>query len=143
MHEVSVLKMAFVLCGMAVMSPAVAATASVVPPPAAAPTLSQTRGLSCTAGDRLVRDIVIDFTAGRWRESGHGWTRIVAQDDATITLVRKGEGMLGGILSGARRLETLDRATLVLSTRLQSGLIDEVRSYRCKVVEPFDAKRQM
>jgi hypothetical protein len=113
------------------------------PPPAVVPTLSQVRGLSCTGDDRSVREIVIDFTAGRWREGGQGWTKIAAQDDATITLVQQGGGIISGLLSDTRRLERLDRSTLVLSTELHAGLIDEVRSYRCQIVEPFDTKRRI
>jgi len=86
---------------------------------------------------------VIDFTAGRWREGGQGWTKIAAQDDATITLVQQGGGIISGLLSDTRRLERLDRSTLILSTELHAGLIDEVRSYRCEIVEPFDAKRRI
>jgi hypothetical protein len=112
-------------------------------PPPAVPTLSQVRGLSCTGDDRSVREIVIDFTAGRWREGGQGWTKIAAQDDATITLVQQGGGIISGLLSDTRRLERLDRSTLILSTELHAGLIDEVRSYRCQIVEPFDAKRRI
>lgn len=118
-----------------------AATPTPTPPPAVAPAL--VRGLSCTADDRSVREIVIDFTAGRWREGGKAWTKIAAQDDATITLVQQGGGMISGLFSDTRRLERLDRSTLVLSTELHTGLIDEVRSYRCKIVEPFDAKRRI
>lgn len=120
-----------------------AATPVPVAPPAVAPTMSASRGLSCTADDRSVREIVIDFTGGRWRDAGGDWNKIVAQDDATITLVQQGGGMLGGILSDMRRLERLDRATLILSTQLHTGLIDEVRAYRCKIVAPFDGKRQI
>ncbi len=128
------------------VAPAGAATApatGATPPPPSVPTLAQTRGLSCTGDDRSVREIVIDFTAGRWREGGSGWTKIAAQDDSTITLVKQGGGFIDGILSDTRRLEQLDRATLVLSTQLRAGLIDEARSYHCKIVEPFDAKRQI
>lgn len=114
-----------------------------VPPPVVAPTLADSRGLSCTANDRSVREIVIDFTGGRWRDAGGDWNKIAAQDDATITLVNQGGGMLGGILSDLRRVEKLDRATLMLSTQLHTGLIDEARSYRCEIVPPFDAKRQI
>lgn len=111
--------------------------------PAVAPTLSETRGLSCTADDRSIREIVIDFTAGRWRNAGGNWSRIAAQDDATITLIDQGGGMLDGILSDTRRVERLDRSTLILSTKLHTGLIDQVQSYRCKIVPPFDAERQI
>ncbi|KQN04497.1 hypothetical protein ASE85_05540 [Sphingobium sp. Leaf26] len=114
-----------------------------VAPAVAVPTLTDSRGLSCTADDRSVREIVIDFTGGRWRDAGGDWNKIAAQDDATITLVNQGGGMLGGILSDLRRVETLDRATLMLSTQLHTGLIDEARSYRCKIVAPFDARRQI
>ncbi|MEC3912271.1 hypothetical protein U5A82_17855 [Sphingobium sp. CR2-8] len=114
-----------------------------VPPPVAVPTLSESRGLSCTADDRSVREIVIDFTAGRWRNAGGDWNKIAAQDDATITLVNQGGGMLGGLLSDMRRLERLDRSTLVLSTELHTGLIDKVQTYRCKIVPPFNVKRQI
>ena len=100
--------------------------------------MSDTRGLTC-ADDSSVRDIVIDFTAGRWRESGRKWSKIIAQDYATITLVKQG----GGLLSDLRRVEQLDRATLVLSTELHTGLIDEKRAYHCRVVPPFDADRQI
>lgn len=127
---------------MMIATPVMAADAP-APPPVVAPTLADSRGLSCTADDRSVREIVIDFTGGRWRDAGGAWTKIAAQDDATITLVQQGGGMLGGILSDMRRLERLDRATLILSTQLHTGLIDEVRSYRCKIVPPFDAKRQI
>ncbi|CAM8635753.1 hypothetical protein [Sphingobium sp.] len=116
------------------------------PPPAVSPVPpapAEIRGLSCTADDRSVREIVIDFTAGRWREGGQGWNKIAAQDDATITLVQQGGGMFSGLLSDMRRLERLDRSTLILSTELHTGLIDEVRAYRCKIVAPFDAKRQI
>ncbi|WP_088183656.1 hypothetical protein [Sphingobium sp. Z007] len=119
------------------------AVAATPPPPAVAPAPAQIRGLSCTADDRSVRDIVIDFTAGRWREGGQRWNKIAAQDDATITLVQQGGGIISGLFSDTRRLERLDRSTLVLSTELHTGLIDEVRSYRCKIVAPFDAKRQI
>lgn len=125
------------------VAPPPPAPPSVVAPPVAAPTLSQTRGLSCTADDRSIREIVIDFTAGRWRNAGGNWAKIAAQDDATITLVNQGGGMIGGILSDMRRVERLDRSTLILSTQLHTGLIDEVQSYRCKIVPPFDAKRQI
>lgn len=121
------------------------ALATPVSTPAAAPApavdplpMSDTRGLTC-ADDSSVRDIVIDFTAGRWRESGRKWSKIIAQDDATITLVKQG----GGLLSDLRRVEQLDRATLVLSTELHTGLIDEKRAYHCRVVPPFDADRQI
>jgi hypothetical protein len=125
----------------AVTPPAVSQPA--VAPPAVAPTVSNVRGLSCTANDRSVREIVIDFTAGRWRNAGGNWSKIAAQDDATITLVDQGGGMLGGILSGVRQVERLDRSTLILSTKLHTGLIDQVQSYRCKIVPPFDGKRQI
>ncbi|MAP45274.1 MAG: hypothetical protein CMN62_08445 [Sphingobium sp.] len=114
-------------------------TPAAVPAPAVDPLpMSDTRGLTC-ADDSSVRDIVIDFTAGRWRESGRKWSKIIAQDDATITLVKQG----GGLLSDLRRVEQLDRATLVLSTELHTGLIDEKRAYHCRVVPPFDADRQI
>ena len=114
-------------------------TPAAVPAPAVVPLpMSDTRGLTC-ADDSSVRDIVIDFTAGRWRESGRKWSKIIAQDDATITLVKQG----GGLLSDLRRVEQLDRATLVLSTELHTGLIDEKRAYHCRVVPPFDADRQI
>lgn len=131
--------------GMAAAGPAPVAPSVEPPvaPPIAAPTLSQTRGLSCTADDRSIREIVIDFAAGRWRNAGGSWSKIVAQDDATITLVNQGGGMLGGILSDLRRVERLDRSTLILSTQLHTGMIDQVQSYRCKIVQPFDAKRQI
>ena len=48
-----------------------------------------------------------------------------------------------GRLSDLRRVEQLDRATLVLSTELHTGLIDEKRAYHCRVVPPFDADRQI
>lgn len=128
--------------------PSVAAPPPVAAPPAAAPpaiapTVSDSRGLSCTADDRSVRKIVIDFTGGRWRDAGGDWNKIAAQDDATITLVKQGGGMISGILSDTRRVERLDRTTLILSTQLHAGLIDETRSYRCKIVPPFNAKRQI
>ncbi|MCC4234191.1 hypothetical protein LL253_16050 [Sphingobium soli] len=114
-------------------------TPAAVPAPAVVPLpMSDTRGLTC-ADDSSVRDIVIDFTAGRWRESGRKWSKIIAQDDATITLVKQG----GGLLSDLRRVEQLDRATLVLSTELHTGLIDEKRAYHCRVVPPFDADREI
>jgi hypothetical protein len=119
-----------------------ASAAPVVPPPDA-PAPSQTRGLSCAADDASVREIVIDFAGGRWRESGGEWTRIVAQDDATITLARQGGTMLSDLFSDLRRFEQLDRATLILSTQLHSGLIDEKRIYRCRIVPPFDAERKI
>ena len=107
------------------------------------PPAPQTRGLFCTADDASVREITIDFTAGRWREAGGGWNRIVAQDDATITLVRQGGVLLSDLFSDVRRLERIDRATLILSTELHTGLIDEKRAYRCRVVPPFDAQRRL
>lgn len=123
------------LLGLATPSVA-AATAA---PPAASPVpLVETRGLTC-ADESSVRDIVIDFTAGRWREAGREWSKIVAQDDETITLVKQG----GGLLSDLRRVERLDRATLVLSTELHTGLIDEKRAYHCRIVPPFDAEQQI
>ena len=131
--------------GCLIAPPSLAATPppTPTPPPVAAPVPTHVRGLSCTADDRSVREIVIDFTAGRWREGGKGWNKIAAQDDATITLVQQGGGMISGLFSDTRRLERLDRSTLVLSTELHTGLIDEVRSYRCEIVEPFDAKRRI
>jgi len=130
---------------MAATPPAVPAPVAppVVAPPAIAPTVSDSRGLSCTGDDRSVREIVIDFTGGRWRDAGGDWNKIAAQDDATITLVKQGGGMISGILSDTRRVERLDRTTLILSTQLHAGLIDETRSYRCKIVPPFNAKRQI
>jgi hypothetical protein len=119
------------------------ASAPAATPPHAAPAPSQTRGLSCAADDASVREIVIDFAAGRWREAGGPWSRIVAQDDATITLARQGGTMLSDLFSDLRRVEQLDRATLTLSTQLHSGLIDEKRTYRCRIVAPFDAERQI
>ena len=45
-------------------------TPAAVPAPAVDPLpMSDTRGLTC-ADDSSVRDIVIDFTAGRWRRPG-------------------------------------------------------------------------
>jgi hypothetical protein len=130
--------------GCLIATPAVAALSPAeTPPSVVAPAPAQIRGLSCTADDRSVREIVIDFTAGRWREGGQGWNKIAAQDDATITLVQQGGGMFSSLLSDTRRLERLDRSTLILSTELHTGLIDEVRAYRCKIVAPFDAKRQI
>jgi hypothetical protein len=120
-----------------------AVTPPAVAPPAVAPTVSNVRGLSCTANDRSIREIVIDFTAGRWRNAGGNWSKIAAQDDATITLVDQGGGMLGGLLSDMRQVERLDRSTLILSTKLHTGLIDQVQFYRCKIVPPFDGKRQI
>ncbi|MES2173977.1 MAG: hypothetical protein V4523_08555 [Pseudomonadota bacterium] len=132
------------LTGVCGLTAPLAGAATPLPPPAAvSPAPAQIRGLSCTADDRSVREIVIDFTAGRWREGGQGWNKIAAQDDATITLVQQGGGMFSGLLSDTRRLERLDRSTLILSTELHTGLIDEVRAYRCKIVAPFDAKRQI
>lgn len=142
MHERLVPPVLTLLASM-LAAPAVAGSPPVAPPPVAAPTLTDSRGLSCTADDRSVREIVIDFTGGRWRDAGGDWNKIAAQDDATITLVNQGGGMLGGILSDLRRVEKLDRATLMLSTQLHTGLIDEARSYRCKIVPPFDARRQI
>ena len=146
MHERLVPPVLTLLASM-LAAPAVAGSPPVAPPvappPVVAPTLTDSRGLSCTADDRSVREIVIDFTGGRWRDAGGDWNKIAAQDDATITLVNQGGGMLGGILSDLRRVEKLDRATLMLSTQLHTGLIDEARSYRCKIVAPFDARRQI
>jgi len=111
------------------------AAASPVAPPATTPSSApQTRGLVCTAEDAAVREITIDFAAGRWRDAGGEWTRIVAQDDATITLVRQGGSMIGDLFSDVRRLERIDRVTLVLSTELHAGLIDEKRAYLCRIV---------
>ncbi|WP_416463923.1 hypothetical protein [Sphingomonas sp. VDB2] len=131
--------------GCLIATPSLAAPGHAAPPAVSPvpPAPAQIRGLSCTADDRSVREIVIDFTAGRWREGGQGWNKIAAQDDATITLVQQGGGMFSGLLSDMRRLERLDRSTLVLSTELHTGLIDEVRAYRCKIVTPFDTKRQI
>lgn len=126
------LRLAFLL--LAIPTPVLAADA---PPPAAAPA-PVTRGLTC-ADEGSVREIVIDFTGGRWREAGSEWIKIAAQDDATITLVQQS----GGFFSDLRRLERLDRATLVLSTELHTGLIDEKRAYHCRIVPPFDAQRQI
>jgi hypothetical protein len=123
--------------------PFLLASAPPVLPPHNAPAPPQTRGLSCAADDASVREIVIDFAGSRWREAGGEWTRIVAQDDATITLARQGGTMLSDLFSDLRRVEQLDRATLVLSTQLHSGLIDEKRTYRCRIVAPFDAERKI
>lgn len=108
-------------------------------PNAAVPVLNtQVRGLDCTGDDREVRQIVIDFTGGRWREAGREWTKIAAQDDATITLIKQ-----GGMLSDVTRLERLDRSTLELTAILKTGLINEHRHFRCVIVPPFDAKPQL
>ncbi len=135
--------MLMVLAAPAVMAATPPAALAPAAPPAVGPAVSDSRGLSCTADDRSVREIVIDFTGGRWRDAGGSWNKIVAQDDATITLVKQGGGVISGILSDTRRVERLDRTTLVLSTELHAGLIDEARSYRCKIVPPFNAKRQI
>lgn len=108
------------------------------PAPAVPAPVAQVRGLDCTGDNREVRQIVIDFTGGRWRETGREWQKIAAQDDATITLVKQ-----GGMLSDVTRLERLDRSTLELTAILRTGLINESRHFRCVIVPPFDAKPQL
>jgi hypothetical protein len=136
------LRLFFLLAAMA-PSFATAAASPVTPPVVDTSPASQTRGLVCTADDASVREITIDFAGARWRDAGGDWNRIVAQDDATITLVRQGGSRIAELFSDVRRVERIDRTTLVLATELHTGLIDEKRAYRCRIVAPFEAQRRI
>jgi hypothetical protein len=100
--------------------------AASVPPPVPVAPAPPVHGLTCTGPGGEVRQFTLDVTGKRWKESGKKWARMAAVNADAITLVRERSR-----LSDFNREEVLDRTTLTLSSRFRSGLIDDVRTYRC------------
>lgn len=90
-------------------------------------------GFSCVNSQGAERRINIDLRAKRYQEAGHTAEKIKEINEAAVVLKH-----YSTVTDGFYLVDTLDRATLVLSNTIANGDRLISTTYQCSRREPFD-----